>query len=124
MPPEAKVAVFEDDPEWQEKIRRSLTNHGHSVVVEALTLQEALDALETFREKNVNVVVLGGNLDGPIVGGDDPENDSRKILYEMRITGLDNEVKTVGLSGLELSGTTVDLGKTHVGALGAVVSEL
>ncbi len=122
MPKEAKVAVFEDDNIWQQRIRELLEEGGHTIVVQEGTLKEALESLERFRELGVNAVVLGGALDCGEKDPNSPENDSQIILLEMGKRGM--EIGTVGLSGLSVPRATVDLGKRHASALSAVVDSL
>lgn len=123
MAPHANVFVAEDDPLWHEFIREQLEAAGHSVVGKATTREEALKQISTFREVGVNVVVLGGNLGGGVFTGDSPYNDSVVILEALKNTGYE-DLPTVGLSGVELPGATVDLGKGNADRLGETVAGL
>ncbi|MEK9143152.1 MAG: hypothetical protein AAB481_00795 [Patescibacteria group bacterium] len=121
MAPHANVFVAEDDPKWLELIKDKLEAAGHSYAGEATTREEAIRQIPTFREKNINVVILGGNLGDFVFGGDSPDNDSVVMLKAMREAGYE-ELPTIGLSGVELTGVTVDLGKMEVSQLGETVT--
>lgn len=125
MAPHAKVFVAEDDPVWLKRIREQLETAGHHVVGEATTREKVLQQIPTFRETGVDVVILGGNLGGHVNRGDSPDNDSIVILKALKEAGY-GDLPTVGLSGLELPGATVDLGKEHfgIGRLGETVTGL
>ena len=71
MPEKARIFLAEDNPD-QRKIQKFwLEEAGHTVVIEASTLDEALEKVKSAKELEVNVGVLDGSLreksptDGP-----------------------------------------------------------
>ena len=115
MPPEARVLIAEDDPMILKDMKDRLVEAGHMVVSEATTLNEAramisrIQRLEEQHSRDKVVFVLGGNLGGWL-RPDHPQNDSQILLRELRDAGL-GDIKTVGYSGNEIPGVTLDVGK-------------
>lgn len=122
MAPEAKVALFEDDRAIRDFIKHDLEKAGHKVVVEAGSLQEALDALKTLRAHDVQVVILGGDLGSGNLEPASPYNDSQIILKTMRAMELG--LKTVGMSNLWVEGVDIDVGKDNLRDLSSAVTKL
>ena len=118
MPERARVFVAEDNKDWQENIRRILESAGHSVVLKAETFDDAVKAIEQFEELGVQVATIDGNLDPNDTSG----YDGRALVEA--IGRHSPNVKTVGMSGLEMQGVTIDLGKRGIAKLGEVVTNL
>ncbi len=93
MPPEARVAIFEDDPRFIRMYKRVLKDSGHTVVVEASTVAKAHAVLETLGEQKVQVAIIDGNL----TSGDTSGEDGREI--NTRIKQLFPDIRTIGVSG-------------------------
>ena len=91
MPPEARVYIIDDNEIIRHVIRRSATKHGHTIVGEACTRQEAADAISHFTEQNVQVVTLDANL----TERDGSGKDGRILLAEIR-----SKAETVTVIGL------------------------
>lgn len=118
MPERARVFVAEDDEQWQIMIEDILNEAGHSVVLKATTLDEALKAAEQFEELKVQVATIDGNLSPDDVSC----YDGRALVAA--ISRFAPDVKTIGMSGLSVRGVTIDLGKRNAIKLGEVVTNL
>ena len=118
MPERARVFVAEDDKRYQELIESFLTRAGHSIVLKAETFDDAIKAVEQFSELDVQVATIDGNLDPNDTSG----YDGRALVEA--ISRLAPNVKTVGMSGSDIKGVTVDLGKRNIVGLGEVVTNL
>lgn len=118
MPEKARVFVAEDNPDWQKHIEEILNRAGHSVVARATTLGEGLKIIEQFGELQIQVATIDGNL-----GEDDTSGYDGRALVAA-IDRLAPDVKTIGMSGLSVSGVTVDLGKGNIRQLGEAVTNL
>ncbi len=62
MPERAKVFVAEDNSFSLFLAKQSLADDHHTVVLEAQTLAKALKCIAQFKEQNIQVAVLDGNL--------------------------------------------------------------
>lgn len=118
MPEKAKVFLAEDNLQFQEAFESLLNKAGHSVVLKATTLTEALEAIQQFEKLGVQIAVIDGNLDPNDTSGSDGQ-----ALVEA-IGRLTPNVKTVGMSGLNIKGVTIDLGKRNYNKLGETVTNL
>lgn len=118
MPERARVFVAEDNLQYQGFIEKFLSRAGHTVVLKATTLDEALDAIKQFEDLGVQVATIDGNL-----SPDDESGYDGHALVEAIGRHAPN-VKTVGMSGLEIKGVTIDLGKKGIDKLGEVVTNL
>lgn len=105
MPPEARVAIFEDDPRFVRRYRRILGDSGHTVVVVASTIGKAQTVLETLGRRKVQVVIVDGNL----TPGDISGEDGRKV--NARIKQLFPGIITIGISGSKVKGADLSLAK-------------
>jgi len=116
MPKEAKVFVAEDDKQWRGIIGRSLSESGHTVVLEAISLGEALENVKLAREKGVNVGVIDSSL------SEGSQIDDPRIAKSLR-----KEVP--GIKIVSLSGDPADFGDANPGKengfqVGEIVTEL
>lgn len=117
-PEKAKVFVAEDNPFWQEIIEKYLTEAGHTVVAKATTRDQALSMVNQLKKLGVDVATIDGNLNKYESEG----YDGQAVL--MAIRDKAPNVKTVGMSGNNVIGTDVDLGKDNAWNLGNVVKDL
>lgn len=78
-PENTKIFLVEDDLIDQEQIRWILEKNGHSIVVEAETLDEALLQIPELREKGVNVAIVDGNLTEGVGSGEDGRRVTERI---------------------------------------------
>jgi len=117
-PERARVFVAEDNERWQSMIQDLLEDEGHSVILSAGNLEEAMAAVERLNELGVQVATLDGNLNEHDTSG----YDGQSVLNAIRAKAP--KVKTVGLSILSVPGVDVDLGKDNCVDLGKVVKEL
>ncbi|MDD5147756.1 MAG: response regulator [Candidatus Daviesbacteria bacterium] len=117
-PENAKVFIAEDVERWQETIRRKLEQVGHSVVLTASTLSEAIEEVKKFRDKGIQVAVIDGNMNSGNSGGQDGEI----LLAAIRSTTP--EVKVVGMSSHPIEGVDINVLKGNERFLGRVVKEL
>lgn len=92
MVEKAKVAIFEDNTDWQEKFKSQLTQYGHAVVLTAATYAEALEAITTFDELGVQIAIVDGNLSPNTDSGSEGQNLVRVIKQQTP------HVKIVGMS--------------------------
>lgn len=117
-PENARVFVAEDDKDWQRFIEDYIKEGGHTMVLLAKTRQEALEMVKQFKELGIQVAIIDGNLNSIITNG----SDGQAVLAAIRIQSP--EVKTIGMSSLNVRGTDVDLGKCNVRELGDVIKNL
>lgn len=117
-PENARVLVVEDDEEWLNAIEEILESSGHRVVLTATTLKKALEVSEGLRDKNIDVAIIDGNLGPYRYDG----RDGQIVISAIRKNAPN--VKTVGMSGSDVPGTDVDLGKHNLVRLGEVVKKL
>lgn len=77
----ARVAVIEDREQLRQMMCMLLEHHGHEVVAEAGTLEEALSLVDAMAEGfvEVDVVLLDGNLQPAAELGDDARQVSERI---------------------------------------------
>lgn len=118
MPEKARIFVAEDNPEWQEMIASTLEKAGHTVVLKATTLREALDAVQQFEQLEIQVATIDGNL-----SPDDTSGYDGRTLVEA-INSQAPHVLTIGMSGLNVRGVTFDLGKGKFQQLGEIITSL
>lgn len=117
-PEKARIFVAEDDSDWQEIISSKLRRAGHQVVARASSLPEALSAVKTLLNLNVDVAVLDGNLNEH----DHDGRDGQSVLRAIREHAP--HIRVVGMSGASFRGADVDLGKDNVDEIGDVVNKL
>jgi DNA-binding NtrC family response regulator len=117
-PENANVFIIEDDSDWRERERSRLERAGHIVVGEAVTLADALAAVENFEKLGVQIVTLDGNLKR----NDESGQDAQRILGAIREKAP--SVKTIGMSGTPINGVDKNLGKSNAFELGEEVTKL
>jgi DNA-binding NtrC family response regulator len=118
MPPEARVAVFEDDQDAREILKVYLEIKGHKVVFEATSMPEAEAIIPTLGEHEIQVAVIDGNL----TRGEDSGREGKRINEQIK--GLFPNIKTVGNSLGLVEGVDVNIGKTNNKNLAQVITEL
>lgn len=126
MVEKAKVAIIEDDTDWQDIIKKQLTERGHIVVASAGTYSAALQAIATFGELGIQVVTMDGNLDPNAYSGDEGLSLVQAIRRQFP------DVKIVGMSGdnhIFEGKVDVNVGKRRLGGreclhLGDIVNTL
>jgi len=84
-PEKARVFVSEDDKDWRDTLREMLADSGHSVVLSAGTLAEALAAVDRLGELGVNVATIDGNLNEWDTSG----VDGQSVLAAIRAKALE-----------------------------------
>lgn len=92
MPPEAIVAIFEDNPSFLEEYRWYMKDGGHSVVGVATNMSEAVGLVPRLDELGVEVVLLDGNL------SPDMDDGSEGRLLARGIKSRNPDIKIVGVS--------------------------
>ena len=118
MPEKARVFLAEDDPGWQERIKRWLGRSNHQVILTAQTLTQALQEINQFEQMGIQVAILDGNLSTFA-----NNSDGQRLAAAIR--EIAPQVKTIGLPSLgTIPGVDVDLGKARVQEVGKVVTEL
>lgn len=65
-----RIALIEDESALRRLCALRLAGSEHSIVIEAATMPEALEALSHFEELGVNMALLDGNLSGGSSGND------------------------------------------------------
>jgi CheY-like chemotaxis protein len=124
----ANVLIFEDYDSVRDLVRRLMDMAGHTVVGEAVTFDEAMEALEAVEagDQECDVVILDGNLHRTNSG--DNNRDAREITKYIRSHEL--AIKIVGFSGgLPMSEDGIDVDtelrdKTKVTQLPQLIAEL
>jgi CheY-like chemotaxis protein len=117
-PQEARVSLIEDDSDEQELLKKYLERCGHTVVLSANSLPEALSAVKRFNELKVDVAVIDGNLNEEDTSG----NDGQEVLRAIREQAP--QVRTIGFSASKMDGVDIYLGKQNGSSIGQVVSDL
>lgn len=121
-----KLAVFEDGDIFRQMVQKVLDETGrHSVVAEAVTLDEALEVVHQISQGlEVDAVLVDGNLSKDV--GISLGHDALKIVEAMKVKGL--TAKIIGFSSLDLAtygiAVDIDLGKNHLYNLPQVLDEL
>jgi len=118
-PEYARVFIAEDVERWQEIVRRELEQAGHSVVLTASTLPEAIEMVKELRDKGVQIAVIDGNMDPRIIGSG---RDGEILLAAIRSAAP--EVKIVGMSSHFINGVDINVFKGNERFLGKVVKDL
>lgn len=118
MPEKARIFIAEDDLRFQKYLDRELNNAGHSVVLKATTLDEAMKAIKEFEALKVQVAIVDGNLSANDTSGYDGQTLVKAIGR------LAPNVKTVGMSSSTIEGVTIDLGKRNYSKICEVVTNL
>lgn len=110
MPPEAKVAIFENDPDLVDTYRFSLEKAGHQVVGVATTMEECGELIPKLGELGVEVVLLDEHLDAQ-----DHRNyiEGRTVVRGIR--GRYPKVKILDISAFgTVGGADTSLSKTRM----------
>lgn len=120
-PENAKVFLAEDDKTFRRIAREVIEDSSHEVLIEASTLEDALEAISQAERLGVNVAVVDGNLTQDDYRG----YDGRRIAEALRrqIPGI----KIVSFSGNEqdYGDIHVSKGKTdQVFNLGKIITQL
>lgn len=118
MPEKARVFVAEDNPNYLNAFKGQLETAGHSVLLTATTLRDALGAVQQFEQLRIQVAIIDGNLDPNDTSG----YDGQRIVDA--IGRLAPNIKIVGMSSSSIKGVTVDLGKRNYHKLGETVTNL
>ena len=116
MPANARIFLAEDFPAVREAVRQLLANSGHTVILEAGTLQEALEKTKQAQKNEVNV----GLIDGSLSGG---PSDGPKIAEALRkaVPG----VKIVSFSGdSDVDWGDINPGKNNIAKIGDIITNL
>lgn len=96
MPHNAKIFIAEDDPRLLNTEKIMLRIAGHEVVLEALSLDKALDNVNFAKTKKVDVAVLDGNLGNGLSDGRQIADALRKEVPGVRIVALSGHPTTWG----------------------------
>lgn len=119
---EYKVLLAEDNADWVRTVTKVLEEIGMTVALTVGTLEDALHAVALIKTLEIDLVILGGNLDSwP------PHKDGNPDALAMlqAIQQHAPEVKTIGLSADSMPApVTVDLGKKDANQLGDVVLDM
>lgn len=91
-PKEANIFLAEDNGNNLDLKRRMLTRGNHTIVLEAYTREDALEAVNHFEELHIQVAVLDANLTPGEYGGDDGVVLAKTIREKAPL------VKIVGMS--------------------------
>ena len=119
MPPEAKVAIFEDKEYEILLAQGNLRAAGHTVVGIASTMGEAEELIPQLGELGVQVAIVDGNL----TTGDGSGNDGLNI--HRQIKQLFPDITTVRYSRGPLEGLDItDIKKGDVAELARRITEL
>lgn len=118
MPEKARVFFAEDDGYFRDVIKRRLEEAGHEVVLEAHTLNEAIQSIPQFKDSGIQVAVLDGNLDEDDISGYDGRLMAQKIKEQVP------HVTTIGLSQSPIDGVDIDLGKRKFTQLASIITNL
>lgn len=117
-PEKARVFIADDNDTWLEIIQNYLEESDHVVVLKATSLTQALEAINQFEKLGIQVAIIDGNLNPYDHNG----HDGQVLLTAIR--QQTPNVKTIGMSGLSVKGTDVDLGKAKASDLGKTINNL
>lgn len=117
-PDNARVFIIEDNPDIRDIEREILEKEGHVVVGEADNFEDALAAVDEFKNLRVQVATTDGNLSG----GEYDGSEGRAIIQKIKRRAPG--VKTLGLSNDEMPDADIDLRKKKIFDLGKVVTDL
>ena len=79
-PEKAKIFLVEDNEFDICDTRWFLKEGGHQIVIEAKSLEEALNLIPSLKEKEINVAIVDGNLSS----GERSGSDGARIAEEIR----------------------------------------
>lgn len=118
MPKNARIFLAEDNNIVRREEKKLLAEHGHAVIIEATTLQEALSRIELAKEKKVNVAVLDGSLSNK-----EPRQADGKIIAEALRQAI-SDIKIVSCSFFLQNWGDENLEKEDAVELGNVITAL
>ena len=97
MPENAVIFIAEDNDEMRRMLKTMLKIRGHSVVLEADSLKEALEGVKEVKTLGVNVAIVDGSLDGQDSPGDGPKvaEALRKEIPTIKIVSFSGASKPV-----------------------------
>ncbi|RJR25269.1 response regulator [Candidatus Microgenomates bacterium] len=106
-PERANVFIAEDNKRVLGFIQDELEAAGHKVVIVEEAFEEAVKAVESFKENEVDVALLDGNL-----ANGSEENHGRKLAKLIKEKAP--WVKTIGIGTMEVEGVDVNLTKMRL----------
>lgn len=108
----ARVAIFEDHEGIREILSLGLTTHGHTVTLQAGSMDAARDALQVITDDDFDIAIVDGNLDGGKISGEDGAEIASLIRQKAA------KVAIIGFSAsLPVEGAHVDVGKDINGVI-------
>ena len=105
MPKEAKVFLVEDDESVRKMLKVFLSREGHQVILEAGSLEEALEGAKKIIQNGVNLAIV----DGLLRLGADSAEDGEMVASTLRQEAPG--IKIIGLSCLEVNFGDINLKK-------------
>jgi response regulator of citrate/malate metabolism len=94
MPPEARVAIIEDDEMFRLTHQITMEEAGHHVVAQAASMEDAQELIPTLGELGVQVVLLDGNL----TPGQKDGSEGRLLAGAIKNAYPNNGMKIVGVT--------------------------
>lgn len=102
----ARVAVFEDNEDIRTLLSLNLGAYGHSVTVEAETMDAARSIIETSADDAFDVAVVDANLDPGVVMGENGDEIARLLRQKV------SKVAIISFSAsCHVAGADCDAGK-------------
>lgn len=117
---QARVAVFEDSPDWQRLYETFLADDGHQVVASATSMPEARETIDALEPGDIDVALVDGNISPNARGafeGDELANLLRIKLGNVTIIGVSNERDIVGADTNIIKTRTPRLINDFIGAM-------
>ena len=108
-PEQLRILLAEDNKDWIATITAIAEESGAMVVAVAETFVEAFDQIQQVNDLHINLIVLGGNLDGESLYA----QSNIRLLFEM-LKQINPDIPSISLSGDLNAGKelTMKIGKT------------
>lgn len=82
MPKNAKIFLVDDHDDLREKLKYFLSRNGHQVILEANSLENALEKTKEIIEKSVEIAIIDGCLTPDGKSGEDGKRVARALREE------------------------------------------
>lgn len=111
----ARVAIFEDHEGIREILSLGLITNGHTVMLQAGSMNAARTALIDLTENDFDIAIVDGNLDGGTISGEDGAEITRIIRQKAA------NVAIIGFSASSpVEGADLDAGKDINGVINLI----
>ena len=114
MPRNAKIFLVDDSDNFREKLKDFLTQNGHQIVLEANSLENALEKTREVIKKNVDIAIVDGCLTAGGNSGEDGEQVAKALRKEfpaIKIIGFSSHKTYFGDANIRKSENLMELEK-------------